>query len=127
EETTGHLEMIVAASVDKERWAASYLVAVAGGAVAVLLAGGVAAGLAYGLAVGDVWAQVGSLTVAMLAYVPAVLLFSSLAALAFAFLPSWSVAVSWAVYAGVFFIVQFGALLKLPEWSLNISPFTHTP
>jgi ABC-2 type transport system permease protein len=127
EETSGHLELVLAAEVGKKQWLLSHLGVVVAGALLLLAAGGAAAGLAYGIAIDDVWGQLATMVGAMLAYLPSVLLFCGLTVAAFGLLPSWSIATSWLAFGLAYLIVQFGPLLKLPGWVTNLSPFTHTP
>jgi ABC-2 type transport system permease protein len=46
---------------------------------------------------------------------------------AFALLPRFAVALSWAGLAASLVMGQLGALLELPQAVMNASPFTHVP
>ena len=63
---------------------------------------------------------------AALVYVPAVWLLVAVAVALFGLVPR-STAGGWVVLSGCFTIAMFGALLDLPTWVLDLSPFEHTP
>lgn len=46
--------------------------------------------------------------------------------LLFGLLPGWT-AVSWAAVVVCFLLGEFGPGLRLPQWLLDVSPFTHVP
>ncbi|MGC4851937.1 ABC transporter permease [Micromonospora sp. DT4] len=126
EETAGRTEPLLATAVSRSRWLAAHLLFALLGPVAVLAVAGLTTGLAYGLSVGDVGGAVPRLLGAGLAQVPAAWVLAGLAALLVGWLPRFSSA-AWAVLAGCLLLGQIGAVLKLSQWALDISPFTHTP
>lgn len=128
EESNGHLEPVLGTSVNRKLWVLSHFVYVATGAVIVMVLFGISTGVAYLLveesaSLGDIW----RLTIASLAYVPALLVIGGAAALTFGLLPRATVALSWLVFVFCLFVSQFGELLKIPQVIVNISPFTHIP
>ncbi|KAB1944114.1 ABC transporter permease [Micromonospora sp. ALFpr18c] len=126
EETAGRAEPLLATAVSRTRWLAAHLVFALLGPVLVLAVTGLATGLAYGLSVGDVGGEVPRLLGVGLAQVPAAWVLAGLAALLVGWLPRLS-SVAWAVLAGCLLLGQLGAVLKLSQWALDVSPFTHTP
>ncbi|MFG3553792.1 ABC transporter permease [Micromonospora sp. NPDC047557] len=126
EETAGRAEPLLATAVSRSRWLAAHLLFALLGPVVVLAVAGFATGLSYGLSVGDVGREVPRLLGAGLAQVPAAWVLAGLAALLVGWLPRFSVA-AWAVLAGCLLLGQIGAVLKLSQWALDVSPFTHTP
>ncbi|WP_238425089.1 hypothetical protein [Micromonospora parastrephiae] len=126
EETAGRAEPLLATAVSRTRWLAAHLLFALLGPVVVLAVAGLATGLAYGVSVGDVGGEVPRLLGAGLAQVPAVWVLSGLAALLVGWLPRVSGA-AWAVLAVCLLLGQLGAVLKLDQWALDLSPFTHTP
>jgi ABC-2 type transport system permease protein len=68
---------------------------------------------------------VAEVTVAALAYLPAILVVIGVAALLFGVRPGVST-VAWLVVAYAFFFGMFGALLNLPDVLADLSPFGHT-
>jgi ABC-2 type transport system permease protein len=128
EETDGTLDPLLATAVSRPRWMTGYIVNAALGTTALMLIAGVTTGLAAGLARGDVSAQLRSLTEAGLVQTPAAFALAGIAIAAFGLLPRWTAALAWAGFAVSFILgPTIGALLDLPRWLLDISPFTHTP
>ncbi|MEU8084651.1 ABC transporter permease [Micromonospora sp. NPDC049101] len=126
EETAGRAEPLLATAVSRTRWLASHLVFALLGPAVVLTVAGLAVGLAYGLSVSDVRGELPRLLGAGLAQVPAAWVLAGLAALLVGWLPRFSGG-AWAVLAGCLLLGQLGAVLKLNQWALDVSPFTHTP
>jgi len=126
EETDGRAEVVLSTAVGRVRWASSHLLVALLGPTLALLGAGVAAGLVRGVAVGDVAGQVPRLVGGALAQVPAVWVLAGLALALFGVLPQWVVG-AWGVLVTFLLFGQFGRLLQLPQWVLNLSPFTHLP
>ncbi|MCW2632874.1 MAG: putative exporter of polyketide antibiotics-like protein, partial [Pseudonocardia sp.] len=126
EETALRAEPVLATAVSRIRWAGGHLVWVVVGAVVLLAGAGGAAGLLHGLRTGDVGGQLSRLVAVAVSQVPAVLV---LAGVAVALTGLWPrrVALSWAAFGACVVLVEFGELLQLPGWVLDISPFRHTP
>jgi ABC-2 type transport system permease protein len=93
------------------------------GSAWLLLVSGVALGLVHALRTGDP-GQIGALTGATLAQLPAVWVLGALAAALAGAVPRL-VAVAWAALAGCLLLGQIGQLLSLPAWLLDVSPFEH--
>jgi ABC-2 type transport system permease protein len=64
--------------------------------------------------------------VAALVQIPAVWVVTSLVMLLFGWLPRFTAAV-WGLLAAFVFVGEFGALWKLPEWLMDVSPLRHAP
>lgn len=126
EEVAGRAEQVLATAVSRMRWAAAYLLVAIVGVCAILLVTGAAMGLAHGLATGDVWGQLGRLTAAAAGQIPAALVLVALTMLLFGLAPRWA-AGAWALLLAFVVLGEFGALWKLPDWVLDISPFAHSP
>ncbi|MGG1312731.1 MULTISPECIES: ABC transporter permease [Cohnella] len=126
EETEGRAEPLLATSVGRLRWAAGHLLFALAGPAAALAAGGLAAGLAYGLSAGDVGRELPRVLAGALVQLPAVYVPAGIALLLFGLLPRLA-ALSWAMLAAFLLLGQLGALLGLPDWALDLSPFTHIP
>ena len=132
EEANGSAELLLALPLRRGRWIFDYLLV---GTVAIALvllgaAGGAAAGLASSSEVAgtaDTAARVASAAASGVAQAPAALLVLAIAALLVAFVPRLSTGLSWGVLLAAAFIGEFGELFGLPDWLLNLSPFTHTP
>ncbi len=126
EETAGTAELILAAPVARTRWFADYLVLGTAAIILVLLSGAVVSGLSA-LAVGADPARVGDSFAAAAAQLPAALIYLGVLALLFVIVPGSMISLGW-LFVGIGgFLGFFGALIGVPEWARNISPFTHTP
>jgi ABC-2 type transport system permease protein len=125
EETALRLEPVLATAVSRFRWAAGQVsVALAGPLVLVLL-GGLAVGGANAARTGvpaDLW----RVALGALAYVPATWVVVGLVVAVYGNLPRATPA-SWGLLVGFLLVGEIGALLELPSWVMNLSPFTHTP
>jgi ABC-2 type transport system permease protein len=126
EETGLRAESVLATGVGRVRYAAGHLVVAAAGGALLLAAGGTLAGLAYGLRVGDVGGVLPGVVAAALVQVPAAWVLAGVAMLLFGLVPGWT-PVSWAALVLCFLIGELGPSLRLPQWVLDVSPFTHVP
>lgn len=94
----------------------------------VVLAIGFACGMAvgFGVQVGGVPARVADLVPAALAHVPAMWVVVASAVLLWSIRPriAWA---GWTLLAAFITIGELGPLLKLPQWTVGLSPFHHVP
>ena len=121
EEDAGRAEVVLATRATRWSWLASHVSIAMGGALWLLLVGGLSAGAAAG-AVSPT--GVGELVPAALATAPAVLVCVGLTVALFGLLPRWTPA-AWGLLAAFLLLGEFGALLELPDWALGLSPFDH--
>lgn len=126
EETSGHAEPVLSTAAGRLRWAGSHLVFSALGPAAALAAAGLATGLTYGLSVGDVGGQVRRVLAGTMVQLPAVWVLAGLAVLLFGLLPRYAPA-GWGALAACLLVLLVGAALRLDQWVLDLSPFTHLP
>lgn len=126
EEVSGRLEPVLATAVDRRRWVASHGVIAALGTVVVVGGMGVAAALGYVAVGGDLATGMGQAAAAFV-QVPPVLALGAFVFAVFALLPRWAPAIAWAALAISLVVGQLGAMLKLPQAALDLSPFTHVP
>lgn len=125
EENSGRVEPVLATAVSRRRWLGSHLlVALVGSAVLMFLTG-LGLGLSASQALGDD-EMLMRIVAAALAHIPAVWLTVGIAVALFGVVPRATPLV-WVViaYAGV--VGWLGALLRFPEWAINLSPLGHTP
>ncbi|MFE9773685.1 ABC transporter permease [Streptomyces sp. NPDC005931] len=129
EETEGRLEPVLATAVSRARWATGHILNAASGAAVLLLLFALGMGLTAGRSLGGGAAgQLGDLTTAALAQLPAILALGGLVVAVVGLLPRWAGAFSWTVVmASVLLGPLFAPTLKWPQWAQNLSPFTHTP
>lgn len=127
EESSGHLESLLGTGLSRGKWIASHLLVTVFGIAVLLTIMGVMSGVVHVLATDASWNQVGRLTIASLNQFPAVLAFAGGIVLFLGALPTLAVGLAWGAFVGSFLILQLSALLGLPDWVINISPFAHAP
>lgn len=127
EESSGHLEPVLATAVSRPKWMLSHVMTALGGSVFLLFLLGFTTGMTYVSITGTPWTQSFEVVKAAVVHIPALLTFAAFVILIFGLLPGQAVAVSWASFAVCYLIAQFGVILKLPQKILDISPFAHTP
>ncbi len=125
EETAGRAEPILATGTSRLRWAASHVLIGLAGTTVLMTVVGLFAGFAHGAATGDM-AELGRVLAAFLVQLPAVWVLTGIAVAVFGLAPMLVMA-GWG--ALVLFVVlgQLGSILGLPEWMMDISPFSHSP
>lgn len=126
EETGGHAEPVLSTATGRLRWAGSHLLFTFLGPAAALAAGGLAMGVAYGLAAHDVGGQVPRLLAGAMAQLPAVWVLAAIAVALFGTLPRLS-AVGWGALAACLLLFLVGGAVRLDQWVLDVSPYTHLP
>jgi ABC-2 type transport system permease protein len=125
EESQGRAEPLFAAGVSRTAYAVSHLVAALAGTALLLLAAGLSIGAAHALATGDP-GQVGRLVAAALVRLPAVWVMTA-TVMAFYGVAGRLTALAWVLLVGVLVVGEFGPLMDLPAWTLDLSPFAHVP
>jgi ABC-2 type transport system permease protein len=119
EETSQRAEPVLAAAVGRLRWACGHLVIAFGGAVLVMLLGGLGLGLGYGDELGPVLA-------ACLVQVPAIWTLGALAVVLHGLSPRWAVG-AWAAAGFALLLGWIGPALNVPASVMDLSPFGHLP
>lgn len=125
EEGEGRAEPILATSISRRAWLASYLLVSVLGSGAILLAGGLSLGVMAAIDQDDVGLLTGALG-AVVAFLPAVWLLVGLIATLFGMMPRL-LALPWLVLIYGFFVGLFGEQVQLPGWMFQLSPFEHVP
>lgn len=125
EEAQGRAESVLATGVDRARFAAAHVGVALAGATALLVLVGLSIGTAHAITVGDP-AQVGRLVGAALARVPAVWLMTALVMAVFG-VSGRLTSLAWVVLVSFVVLGEFGPLMDLPDWTLELSPFHHVP
>jgi ABC-2 type transport system permease protein len=123
EEAEQRLETTFAGCVARQRWLAGRLALAAGGAAALALVAAAAAWV--GAASQHAAVSLPQLLEAGANCLPTTLLFLGLGAAAFAAVPRATGAVAYGLVVVAFLWDLFGALLGLPHWLLDVSPFRH--
>ncbi len=126
EETSFRAEPLLATPVSRWGWVASHAVfALMGGAV-VLAAAGLGLGLVHGLQAGDLGAVVPKMLGAALVQLPAAWVVAGVALALFGLFPQLT-GVSWAVVSASLVLTLLGPALRLDQWVIDVSPFSHVP
>lgn len=126
EEVADRVGPVLATAVGRRRWMAGHLAFVVLGPATLLLAAGVSAGILNSMELGSVAAGFGGAFGAMLVQLPATLVFGGVAVALFGLLPRLT-GLAWAALVVALLLGQLGALLQLPSWVMDVSPFTHVP
>ena len=125
EETAGRLEPLLATGTGRLRWAAGHTAVAFAGTAVMLLTAGFTCGLVYALTTTDP-GQIGRLTAAGSAQVPAAWVATAAALLLFGAAPRAAQA-AWGLLGACLLLSLLGPALRLPQAALDLSPFTHTP
>jgi ABC-2 type transport system permease protein len=125
EETEQRAELVLAGAVGRIRWAASHLTIAAAGTAIVLACAGLASGTAYWVRSGGA-GQVPRLLGAAMTQLPAAWVLVGITMALIGFLPRLD-NVAWGALLAFLICGLLGPLLRLPQWALDISPFTHVP
>ena len=126
EEVHGTAELLLSTPLGRVRWFAGYLALGALSIVLVLLSGSAASGAAV-LAGGDDPSRVADSLAAAAAQLPAALVYLGALSLLVVLLPAAAAALGWALLGAGVFLGVFGGLLGIPQWTRDLSPFSHTP
>ena len=123
EEEDGRLESLLATALPRHRWWLGNVLITVAGTLLVLTSAGVGMGVGFGLTTGD-WSRTSELILATLVTLPAALVLGGFARLLVGLAPQRSV-LAWLglLYCAV--VLLFGALLRLPTWLMDVSPFNH--
>jgi ABC-2 type transport system permease protein len=125
EEASGRLEPLLATALSRPRWVAGYVGVAAGGTLLILGASGLGAGIADAANSGDL-ARVPVLVGSSLALAPALWVLIGVTVALFGLLPRAAPA-AWGTLGACYLMAFLGPLLSLPDWVLDLSPFTHVP
>ncbi|MEX0666965.1 MAG: ABC transporter permease, partial [Acidimicrobiia bacterium] len=126
EEESLRAEPVLATATPRLRWVRSHLVYAVVGPVVVLALVGAVSGATYGAIIGDVAGQAQKVAGAALIQIPAVWVVVGVAMTLFGVWPRLT-SVSWGVLVTCLLLGQLGQILQFPQWSLNLSPFSHIP
>lgn len=122
DEQNGLGEPVLAGAVSRWRWLLGAVGCAVAGSAVLMFCAGLGNGLGAGLTLGEPGTVV-HLTVAALAYLPALAVVASIAALAVALRAPW---IAWLAVTFVITALYLGALLRLPRWLIDLSPVGQT-
>jgi ABC-2 type transport system permease protein len=126
EETLLRSEYVLSTPATRTGLAGSHLIFAFVGPAVMLAVAGALAGLVYGVAIGDPIGEAARVTAAALVQVPAVWVVAGAAMALYGALPRFT-SVAWGVLVACLLLGQLGPILRLPQWAMNASPFTHVP
>ena len=122
DEQNGLGEPVLAGAVSRWRWLLGAVGCALAGAAVLMFFAGLGNGLGAGLTLGEPGTII-RLTLAALAYLPALAVIASIAALAVALRSPW---IAWLAVTFVITALYLGALLRLPRWLIELSPVGQT-
>jgi ABC-2 type transport system permease protein len=117
---------VLATATPRVGWASSHLLFGVLGPVLILAVAGLVSGATYGAITGDVAGQATRVLGAAMVQLPAVWVLTGAAMALYGLAPSRT-GLSWGVLVVCLVLGQLGQILQFPQWSLNLSPFTHIP
>ncbi|HEU4320687.1 MAG TPA: ABC transporter permease [Acidimicrobiia bacterium] len=126
EEDDLRAELVLATATPRTRHAWSHLAYGLLGPVLILAVAGVVAGATYGAIIGDVGGQVPRVLGSAMTQLPAVWVVTGVAMALYGLAPRLS-SLSWGVLGVCLVFGQLGQILQLPQWMLDLSPFSHIP
>jgi ABC-2 type transport system permease protein len=122
DEQSGLGEAVLARAVSRWRWLLTAVASALAGSAVLMFFAGLGNGLGAGITLGEPHTIV-RLTLAGLAYVPAMAVLAGFAALAVALKHAW---IGWTAVIFVVASLYLGALLRLPRWLIDLSPVGRT-
>ncbi|HEY5879367.1 MAG TPA: ABC transporter permease, partial [Nakamurella sp.] len=125
EETADRVGPVLATAVGRIRWMLGHLGFVIVGPALLLLTAGLVAGMVNSLQLGS-FAGFGGAPGAMLVQLPATLVLGGIAVALVGLAPRFT-GLAWAVLVVALLLGQLGELLQLPQWIMNLSPYSHVP
>ena len=122
DEQSGLGEAVLARAVSRWRWLLTAVASALVGSTVLMFFAGLGNGLGAGITLGEPHI-IARLTLAGLAYVPAMAVLAGFAALAVAVKHVW---IGWLAVIFVVTSLYLGALLRLPRWLIDLSPVGRT-
>jgi ABC-2 type transport system permease protein len=126
EETQGFAEQVLATATTRTRYAAGHLSVALLGTAALVFVLGLGTVLADSVG-GGTLGGAGRVLPAALVRLPAVWVSVGVAVAALGWLPRWTAAIGWGALAFFLVVGEFGGVFGLPQWLMNLAPFTHVP
>ncbi len=125
EEARGRAELLLASPFGRIRWVAGHTLIGALASLGIMLLLGLATGIGVGLSTGD-FSRLPDLVAAAAVQVPAMWVIGAVAVLLFG-LSDRLANLAWIPLIACFAIWTMTAFGNLPDWVIDLSPFTHTP
>lgn len=125
EETTLRAEPVLATAVSRIEWTRSHLIVALVGSTLAMASIAIGLGGTAAIATGDP-ALLGRVAVAAVVHLPVMWLTVGFTLAVVGRFPQFAPA-AWAIVAISLVIAMFGAVLRLPDWAIDLSPFEHVP
>ena len=127
EEEDGRAELLLSGACSRASWLLGHGSVALVGSTLLLAVGGFSLGAVFGAPDGDVLGQAWRALLATLLSAPAVWLVVGVPLALVGLLPRWAAVVAWTALLWCVLAGYFGAILGLPEWLTQTSPFGHVP
>ncbi|HYL08166.1 MAG TPA: hypothetical protein VEU76_06430 [Candidatus Udaeobacter sp.] len=125
EEASMRAESVLATPVSRTRFAASHLAVGFAGGVVLLVIAGVATGVTYQIA-GGTTESIPRVLAAALVYIPPLWIMVGMSMALEGLVPRWA-GLAWGVFAACVLVGFLGAVLQIPTWVQDLSPFQRVP
>ncbi len=125
EETSLRLEAILGTATGRARWAVSHTSVAVVGPLLLALVFGFAVGAANAAQTGAL-GDLGGAVLGALVQLPAIWVVVGLVVAAYGLTPRL-VSIGWAALVVFLLLGELGPLLQLPDWVMDLSPFSHVP
>ncbi|MDX8141412.1 ABC transporter permease [Lentzea sp. BCCO 10_0061] len=125
EESDHRADPVLVAGVSRACWVMSHVSVALTGTALLLVGAGLAAGVVHAVRTGDA-TQVGRVFAGAVVEVPAAWVLTGVAVVLFGAARALAGA-GWAVLAVFLLLGDLGPVLKLDQWLMDLSPFTHVP
>jgi ABC-2 type transport system permease protein len=126
EETRQLAEPLLATKVGRVGWATSRLVFAVAGPAILMGTVGLIVGLIHGVRAHDVSTQLPRVLWSALVQLPAVWVLAGITVALFGLAPRIAMA-AWGALGAFLLLGEVGPLLKLKQWMMDVSPFSHIP
>jgi ABC-2 type transport system permease protein len=126
EENGGLAEPLLATRVGRVGWAASHIAFAVVGPAILMAVEGLVIGLIHGLRSHDLGTQLPRILWSALVQLPAVWVLVGITVLLYGVASRFAV-VAWGALGLFLMLGELGPLLKLKQWAMDLSPFTHVP
>jgi ABC-2 type transport system permease protein len=126
EETGSLAEPLLATRVGRVGWAMSHVVFAVVGPAVLMIVDGTVVGLIHGLRAHDLSGEFPRVFWSALVQLPAVWVLTGITVALFGLAPRIAVA-AWGLLGAFLLLGELGPLLKLKQWAMDLSPFTHIP
>jgi ABC-2 type transport system permease protein len=125
EEVAWRTDLTLSTATGRVRWLASHVAMAVLGTSGVLLLGGLASGIGYAAQLGDA-SVIGEVVLGAAIQIPAACVMVGVVVAAFGLVPRLTSA-TWGLLVAFLLLGEFGVLLDLPQWVMDLSPFAHVP